>query len=694
MRHLFKPAMKIFNRFNLFAKFLLFSSFLIVLLVLSSFQYLSAVKNNITFNASEAVGATFAMESKNLMENVLIYRDNVSSQTSSQKDISSKIEASLDKLRSLNKESNNVLDNATSKVKVSADVETCAGLWKTASKTPSQKNFNDLFDAINTLHTDISDNSNLTLDPDLDSYYCMDVVMFRSLAVLKNLYDQKALLGNMNMRDMDAASQKEITRLNTQLITLSDTMSGDMKTALAFNNGKSVKTLDEISKNVEQLDKAMKDLTDEIDVMGATTDQKKVVTDIEQAMKLNSTMFDSVDQKLNKLITIRVDTYQRNRTTFIIILIVAAPILIYVYLAFVFSITDNIRKINTGLKRIADNNLQENIKVESKDELGTVSVGFNYMVGNLKNTLNTITKTSENVGEAVDKVNEGIVHFDHKIQVISGTIENLSGSTEELYAAAEDIKSTAGTLNESAVGMQAKAKECFVIAENIYDRTEVTIENIRNSKENTENILLSTELELEKSIEAVKAVDQINLLSESIMKITNQTNMLALNATIEAVRAGEAGKGFTIVADEVKKLAEQSGQTALQIQEVVEKISQSVGELTNNSMNFMQFVRTNVIAEYSNVISYGNEFANDAQTFKEFAHTVSGLSDTLSQSVQSLAGTITEMAKANSFSATEIQQITTNVLDMKEESAVLVNEVKNVSEHMVNLEEESKKFVM
>jgi methyl-accepting chemotaxis protein len=160
------------------------------------------------------------------------------------------------------------------------------------------------------------------------------------------------------------------------------------------------------------------------------------------------------------------------------------------------------------------------------------------------------------------------------------------------------------------------------------------------------------------------------------------------------VRAGEAGKGFTIVADEVKKLAEQSGQTALQIQEVVEKISQSVSELTNNSMNFMQFVRTNVIAEYSNVISYGNDFANDAQTFKEFAHTVSGLSDTLSQSVQSLACTITEMAKANSFSATEIQQITTNVLDMKEESAVLVNEVKNVSEHMVNLEEESKKFVM
>lgn len=694
MMHLFKPAMKLFNRFNLFAKFLLFSSFLIVLLVLSASQYLTSVNSYITFNAKEVVGTGFAMESKNLMENVLIYRDNVTNQASGQEEIANKIEANLVKLRSLNKENQNVLDNTTSKADVSADVENCADLWKTVSKMSSDENFDNLLVAINTLHTDISDNSNLTLDPDLDSYYCMDVVMFRSLAVLKNLYDQKSLIESMDLSNIDAADQKSITRLNTQLITLSDTISGDMKTALSFNNGKEVKTLDVLTENIDQLDKAMESLTSEIDEIGTDTDKNQLVADINQAIELNSAIFDSVDQKLEKLITLRVDAYEENRTTFIIILIIAAPILIYVYLAFVFSITESIRKINVGLKRIAENNLQENIKVESKDELGTVSVGFNYMVENLKNTLHAITETSTHVGDAVDKVNEGIVHFDHKIQAISGTIENLSGSTEELSASAEEIRATAGNLNESATGMQEKARECFVVAENIYTRTGNTIENIKNSKTNTENMLRVTEMELEKSLEAVKAVDQINLLSEAIMKITHQTNMLALNASIEAVRAGEAGKGFTVVADEVKKLAEQSNQTALQIQNVVETIAVSVGELTTNSKNFMQFVRTNVIAEYGNVIAYGNDFADDAQTFKEFARTVSGLSDTLSQSVQTLASTISEMAKANSYSAAEIQQITTNVLEMKQDSALLVNEVQNVSDNMENLEGESKKFVL
>jgi hypothetical protein len=134
MRHLFKPAMKLFNRLNLFAKFLLFSSVLIALLVLSSFQYLSSVKNSITFNESEVAGTGFAMESKNLMENVLFYRDNATNQSREQKNIAAKIEKSLDKLRSLNKESQNILDNATSKVKVSEDVENCDKLWKTARK--------------------------------------------------------------------------------------------------------------------------------------------------------------------------------------------------------------------------------------------------------------------------------------------------------------------------------------------------------------------------------------------------------------------------------------------------------------------------------------------------------------------------------------------------------------------------------
>ena len=86
---------------------------------------------------------------------------------------------------------------------------------------------------------------------------------------------------------------------------------------------------------------------------------------------------------------------------------------------------------------------------------------------------------------------------------------------------------------------------------------------------------------LSKAIEDTKFVDEINKLLETILDITDQTNLLALNAAIEAARAGEAGKG--LVAEEVRKLAEESSNTAGQIQKITETVVSSVKELANNS---------------------------------------------------------------------------------------------------------------
>ena len=77
-------------------------------------------------------------------------------------------------------------------------------------------------------------------------------------------------------------------------------------------------------------------------------------------------------------------------------------------------------------------------------------------------------------------------------------------------------------------------------------------------------------------MEDARVVENIGVLSDSIMNITSQTNLLALNAAIEAARAGEAGKGFSVVADEIGKLAEQSKETILQIQSVTDEVKGAV----------------------------------------------------------------------------------------------------------------------
>lgn len=96
------------------------------------------------------------------------------------------------------------------------------------------------------------------------------------------------------------------------------------------------------------------------------------------------------------------------------------------------------------------------------------------------------------------------------------------------------------------------------------------------SQQDAVKIYSKTKEEVEGAIAGSRAVEQINVLSESILAITSQTNLLALNAAIEAARAGEAGRGFAVVAEEVRKLAEESNKTVVEIQEVTGIVVSSV----------------------------------------------------------------------------------------------------------------------
>lgn len=696
MKIIVKPLVKLFNKLNLLSKFLLISAVLIVLLGLAAYQYLTSVNSYISFNSREIIGAEYAKASKALMFHVLEYRDSFHSDQDAMKENEGKIDQALRQLTEINAKYKNALDvRATQKI-VTDDLQKCMQIWQDLKNNQSKSlnSFDILFAIIGQLHSNISDNSNLTLDPELDSYYCMDIVMFRSLFLLKNLYDQKILYRSMDLSSTDAAHFEDIIVLKTELTVISDTVSSDIDTAMSVNSSKKVKTLNAIAKEAAQLKTIMNVLKAQIDTVDGNTDTGRLVNAFDSGIEANSAMYDLVDNKLIDLLRIRLDGYKQSRTGFIIILIIAVPVIVYIYFAFMISITGSIRRINNGLKKIAGRDLTEFIEINSKDELGTVAKGFNTMAGNLKKTLMKITHASSNVGGTVELVKESMIRFDGNLMTITQTIENLSGSTQELSAAAEEIDATAGNLDESALGMQEKARECFHTADGIFDKTAATITVMKEAKRNTEGILSNAETELEKSLIAAKAVDKIHILSEAIMQITKQTGLLALNASIEAARAGEAGKGFIVVAEEVKKLSEQSKTTALQIQEVVKDIAGAVSNLTKDSNTLLQFMKTNVIKEYEKVIQYGSEFAADAGTFKDFAKNVSALSDTLTASVQTLTATIGEMAKANNYSAAEIQNITSDIINIKEESGRIVEKVNLVAEEMLELEKESKLFII
>ena len=204
--------------------------------------------------------------------------------------------------------------------------------------------------------------------------------------------------------------------------------------------------------------------------------------------------------------------------------------------------------------------------------------------------------------------------------------------------------------------------------------------------------MIGTKEELEKAIENSKIVEQINVLSESIMQITEQTNLLALNAAIEAARAGEAGKGFSVVAEEIRKLAEQSKDTVIEIQNITAKVTESVTELSSSSNKLLQFVSTDVHNDYKTMLDVADKYSDDANFVENLVTEFSSTSEELLASIQDVLKTIDEVAQAATDGAGGTTDIAQRITDITSKSNDVLELTKKSQDSSEKLKQEILRF--
>ncbi len=214
--------------------------------------------------------------------------------------------------------------------------------------------------------------------------------------------------------------------------------------------------------------------------------------------------------------------------------------------------------------------------------------------------------------------------------------------------------------------MSGKAELGSESSSDISKRAENLMKSSERSIIEAENIYDNVKVELEKAIEGTKSVNKISELTEGILSITSQTNLLALNAAIEAARAGEAGKGFAVVADEVRKLAEESATTAGNIQNVVGAVESSVKKLIDSSVSMLNFVENTVTKEYKNMTDVANKYNNDAENVNEFMMDFSAIAEELNASIEGIVKAINETALTVSNSASGVQSISEKAVSIAE----------------------------
>lgn len=333
-------------------------------------------------------------------------------------------------------------------------------------------------------------------------------------------------------------------------------------------------------------------------------------------------------------------------------------------------VSRNLNKVVEVSQKIANADLTvENIDYKGNDEIGRLAVATNSMSDTLRRMVGQISEISETV---------------------SGQSEELTQSANEVKAGSEQV---ATTMQELASGAESQANYASDLASSM----ETFTTKVNDANENGEHIYTSSTTVLrmtkdgsqmmESSVQQMARVDQIvkeavdkvqglDTQSKEITKlvyvikdIADQTNLLALNAAIEAARAGEHGRGFAVVADEVRKLAEQVGVSVTDITGIVEAI-----QMESTS------VASSLQGGYDEVEKGTSQMKATGETFAE----IEGAVSTMVESIQSVTSSLSSVATNSQEMSTLVQEIAA----ISEESAAGVEQTSASSQQTSSSMEE------
>ena len=359
----------------------------------------------------------------------------------------------------------------------------------------------------------------------------------------------------------------------------------------------------------------------------------------------------------------------------IFIVILGFIIAIALGLSLSLMISRKLKMIVLFAEALGNGDLTKAIQVDTKDEIGNLSRALNIANKNIKNLVieiingsSDISATSEELSATTEEISSQMNVVNESTNQISKRIQDLSDTAENVTVSAKEISITTKMLAKNASDATISVSEIEKRAVDIKDKA---LKNIEQSNliydKNRTNIL--------KAIENSKVVIEVKVMADSIGSIAEQTNLLALNAAIEAARAGEQGKGFAVVADEVRKLAEQSSQAVAIIQKMVSEVQGAVGSLSKSGQDVLEFMSDNVKPNYEFLMNTGMQYEKDAEFMKnligEFASSSTQMNEVVMQ-VESAIQNVSEVAQQSAAGSEEIlrsvNEITLAISDIAESS--------------------------
>jgi methyl-accepting chemotaxis protein len=693
----FNPAIGIMNRLTYPKKFMLVSVLFLTTLVYPMVQLVTTVNTNMSASVKEQVGLAYLKPVKQLLQDEIAYatafsQHNAPAMAQAKQALSTSIAGVTNVEGTLGKQLNTkqAWDQASNAVS--------AILASGGTSDPS-----GAIEKLFTLIDKVGFESNLILDPDIDSYSLMDTAITHLPKLPYFAQQAMADVGSMTT----VVSKKQLLILSQWRSLLQnklDLIEGDYQYAVTHTTDPLLKH--DIEAGYNTLKKAASTFNNTLDAQLNSADDVALINHAEftqQAKALTEASFKLYDAQtatLNRLIQTRVDKNPPILYMAFGALLLLGLLNAYLLMGFYKSVMQTVTEMEDVTLKVAEGDMTARLSCNTKDEMAKVAKAFNGVVSGFGEILklvqsktfsvttaaNTLTASSQTLGQEAQmmtrvstEASSATEKLDANMRTVASAVEQSSASIREISAASEQVNEgnllVGDTTREMSTSMQTIANNAEGMSSSVnmmaaaIEEMSASLQEV--SKNATQASVVARKAETaanttQNTVESLrKAAQQIGSVIDVIKSIAEQTNLLALNATIEAASAGEAGKGFAVVANEVKVLAKQSADATQDIRNHVELIQ-------NTST-----AAFDAIHEIMTIITEMNDINHTIATNVEEQ---TKATNEISRSVSIAAQSATEVSKV----VWDAAEKTTGVAKQVDESTLGVNQMTRSLQEMTN----------
>lgn len=572
MRHWLTPAVTLMNRLRFAQRIALIGLFFLLPLLVITYLLAEEIQTAYDFSAKERDGLAYSVPLRKLLAVAIAKRAGQATSGDMTQAIAQ-------------------VDEANEKW---GDTLALNEAWQALKKKSAKGDDHAFVSELLAFMVQTADNSNLTLDPDVDSYYLMDT-MVTKLPALADLAEQARRLGGGVATNGRALSDEE-----TRLTVLSVLLKGAADAALKNIESSAKANIvvgPALKEGVEILRRHYQTLIHDLDVTlvnngGSAVTAEEFEPRATQLIQSTFALYDQTAEVLDSLLVARLERYSDHKRNVLLGIMLALLAVTYLFCGFYLSVTRQLggdpSDAATIVGKIAAGDLQAHITTAATDQ-SSMLYAVKHLAERLRIIIGEVHGSAAGLNNAANQLNATAQTMSQSTSEQAASLEEVAASVEEMVGA---IESNAANADHTST-LAAEAVRCAVAGGEAVKRT----------------------------VEAMKEIAQkISIVDD----IAYQTNLLALNAAIEAARAGEHGKGFAVVAAEVRRLAERSQIAA-----------QEIGSLAGESVS---------VAEQS-----GKLLEEVVPTINQTSQLVNGISSSSRQQSAGVAQIGSSMTQLNSL---------------------------------------------